>query len=708
MNERPLRVSVVVPTYLRPQHLKRCLDGIARQTRQPDEVVVVLRAGDEETRVVLDDVRSEWLVEVTVSRPGVLTATRAGLQVAVGDVIAFTDDDAVPDQGWLAGLLPYFEDPTVGAVGGRDVWVTEEPPPAALITEVGRITRWGKLIGNHHVGTGPPRDVSVVKGCNSAFRREALAVPKSLRGLGAQAHHEVATCLWAGARGWRIVYDPAIVVDHFRAPRFGADVRGRPDREAIRDASYNLVAGLVSIVPRLFVRRAVYGLAVGDRETPGLIRAAAALLRREADVLRAVPPSLAGQLEALRDVSRGKRVEMVELDELQRKRPPRKPRIALVAHDIHDHGGIERVFAELIRRGHEQVDFVVVAGRLAESLRGLVDWRQVSVPQRPFPVKFVSFFIRGSRAMRSLDVDLTQTMGAIVRNSVDVAAVHFCHAGFREASGGLAPPGTPIARRLNTSVARALALLAERWSYRPGRARTLATVSGGMARELEHHYPGVPVVVTPNGVDVERFSPDGEGRRALRIEQRVAAGDVVALFVGGDWDRKGVDVAIEGLVLGLRDVPALRLWIVGRGDERRFMTLAARHGVEERVSFFGPRADTERFYRAADIFVLPTQYESFSLVAYEAAACGLPVVATRVSGVEDLVGDDEAGIIVDRTPEAVGAALARLASDPETRARMGSEGRRRALGYTWERSISSILDLFGELNRKEPVADEAI
>src|SRR5439155_4056745 len=112
------------------------------------------------------------------------------------------------------------------------------------------------------------RDVMVLKGANMAFRREAVALPQGLRGRGAQVHFELAMSLWAIAQGWRLVYDPAAVVDHFIGPRFGADRRGRPERNAVRDATYNYVAALLSQRPELLWRRAAYGLLVGDRAAP--------------------------------------------------------------------------------------------------------------------------------------------------------------------------------------------------------------------------------------------------------------------------------------------------------------------------------------------------------------------------------------------------------------------------------------------------------
>jgi glycosyltransferase involved in cell wall biosynthesis len=378
-----------------------------------------------------------------------------------------------------------------------------------------------------------------------------------------------------------------------------------------------------------------------------------------------------------------------------------RPSVVIVAHGIHETGGMERALAELIRRIHREWRVVVVAAEVAADLRPLVDWRRVRVPRRPIPLKFLAFFALGSLRLARVRTDLVHATGAIVANRADVATVHLCHAGFREATGALAPKSAPPIRRANTTVARVLALAAERWCYRPGRLRLLAAVSRGVATELARHYPAVPVRVTPNGVDVECFASDDGARDRLRREEGVAPGVLVALFVGGDWDRKGLHLAIEGVAAARDRGAQVELWVVGRGQEPRFGQLAKRAGVAERVRFFGARAraDVARFYQAADVFVLPTAYETFSLVAHEAAACGLPVVGTRVSGIEDLVGADDAGILVARTAQAVGDALARLAADTALRQAMGAEGRRRTADLTWDQSVATVVDLYGSLSR---------
>jgi glycosyltransferase involved in cell wall biosynthesis len=142
---------------------------------------------------------------------------------------------------------------------------------------------------------------------------------------------------------------------------------------------------------------------------------------------------------------------------------------------------------------------------------------------------------------------------------------------------------------------------------------------------------------------------------------------------------------------------------VGPGDRTPMRALATDLGIADHVRFFGHRGDSQRFYQASDIFVLPTLYETFCLAAFEAAASGLPLIVTPVHGAVDLVGNEEAGICVERDSDSVGAALVRLAGDPDLRSSLGAAGRIRSRGYTWRRSVEAVLSAYTAL--LEPTAD---
>jgi glycosyltransferase involved in cell wall biosynthesis len=304
-----------------------------------------------------------------------------------------------------------------------------------------------------------------------------------------------------------------------------------------------------------------------------------------------------------------------------------------------------------------------------------------------------------------LNVDLVHTTGAIVGRPADIATVHFCHAAFREVTGGPAPSGGAFWRRVNRRISRVLALAGERWCYRGARLSLLAAVSDSASEELSRYYPGVPVAITPNGVDVARFRPNGGMRSLERAAHGVTPGSIVALFVGGDWSRKGLDLAIEAVALLTRSGDSgVCLWVAGRGERARYFQQAKHLGVADRVQFLGVRTDIEKLYQAADVLVLPSSYETFSLVAYEAAACGLPIVATACHGVAELVGNDEAGVLVERTPHALALALGRLAEDGPLRTRMGEAGRRRCISFTWERSAESVLSLYRTLLARDALS----
>ena len=374
-----------------------------------------------------------------------------------------------------------------------------------------------------------------------------------------------------------------------------------------------------------------------------------------------------------------------------------RPIVALVTHDIHEHGGMSRTCYQLIRHLHEDVGFVVVAASLAGELEPLVeDWIRIKVPSTPFPAKFGLFYVRAGRALSRLDVDLTHVVGAIVPNCADVAAVYHCHAGFRAITGARAPSWAPPLRRFNTSLTHTIGYAAEKWSYRPRRLRAFAAVSDRVSEQLGEHYPDLPIVMTPSGADLNTFCPD----EAVRVDfrRRFQVGDTfVALFLGGDWDRKGLGVAIEAVSLARSRGCPVELWVVGLGERGRFSEMAEGLGISAAVRFWGQPEQIAEFYRAADVFVLPSVYETFSLPAVEAAASSLPLLVTSESGVApELVGENVGGRVVDRNAQAFATALIELANR-DLRSTLGEEAHRRAQHYGWDRSAAAMLALYVSL-----------
>jgi UDP-glucose:(heptosyl)LPS alpha-1,3-glucosyltransferase len=353
---------------------------------------------------------------------------------------------------------------------------------------------------------------------------------------------------------------------------------------------------------------------------------------------------------------------------------------------------------ELVRLGSDRVEFIVVSSTLDPALRPLVTWRRVPVPRRPFPVKFVLFFILAPLAYRRRKGDLVHTMGAIIPRRTDVMAVHLCHAALLAARQGVIATAPSWYRWLNGAISLVLGLVSERWYLRSGRASVVTVVSGGARQELTEHYPNVPVLVVPNGVDLERFHPDLAVRQQVRAARGVGPMDVVLLFVGGRWGDKGLELAVQALARLKSEVNvSVRLWVVGSGDIGYYKSMAARLGVGERVTLFPFNRNIESFYQAADIFLLPSIYETFSMVAYEAASCGLPIVATPVNGILELLEDGCAGTIVGRNAKEIAGVLAQLVSDADLRRQMGEVGRQRTARFTWAVVADLTISLYESL-----------
>ncbi len=274
-----MTITVIVPTYQRPLDLARCLEALQKQTRPADEVLVVVRDTDTATWTFLEafDPDSLRLRTTKVRVSGVVAAMNAGLDVAQGEIIAFTDDDAAPHHDWLARIETHFLcDDRVGGVGGRD-WVYHGIDLEEGTKEVvGQVSWFGRVIGNHHIGVGEARCVDVLKGVNMSFRRSAikkLHFDERMRGTGAQVHFEIAFSLALRRAGWKLIYDPKVAVNHYPARRFDEDQRNSFNEIALTNAVHNetlvLLEHLSPIQRSAFL---VWATLVGTREAMGFIQ----------------------------------------------------------------------------------------------------------------------------------------------------------------------------------------------------------------------------------------------------------------------------------------------------------------------------------------------------------------------------------------------------------------------------------------------------
>ena len=220
-------------------------------------------------------------------------------------------------------------------------------------------------------------------------------------------------------------------------------------------------------------------------------------------------------------------------------------------------------------------------------------------------------------------------------------------------------------------------------------------------RRLYGDPPGRVEIVAP-GVEHAFFTPGD--RRGARHALGMSDGPVL-LFVGRIQPLKGVDVAVRSLAaLGRRDA---NLYVVGgasgtQGDTEvaRVRALVDELGLERQVHFVPPQPHhiLSTYYRAADAVWVPSRSESFGLVALEAAACGVPVIANAVGGLLSLVDHGRTGYLVtDRDPEQFARYTAHLLDNPGAAASMGDAGARRGRGYTWSFAAARLRRVYSDI-----------
>jgi glycosyltransferase-like protein len=218
---------------------------------------------------------------------------------------------------------------------------------------------------------------------------------------------------------------------------------------------------------------------------------------------------------------------------------------------------------------------------------------------------------------------------------------------------------------------------------------------------------GVQASLVRNGVDGDRFRTARDGAERASDRAALALGDrLTVLTVGGIEPRKGSLTLLEGFARLRALVPgrAPLLLVVGgatlfdyRDEIERFAARARQLGVSEHVRVVGTvsPAELERHYRAADIFAFPSTKEGFGLVALEALAAGLPVVASRLDVFETFLADGENALLSPAGDgEALGCALARLAREPDLRARLVAAGRRVVAAYGWDVAAAAHEDAY--------------
>ena len=367
--------------------------------------------------------------------------------------------------------------------------------------------------------------------------------------------------------------------------------------------------------------------------------------------------------------------------------PPAAPVPIAVMMTSFEPGGTERQMVELVRRLDPSRWTVHIAcfrrrgswfPRAAEAARSVAEF-PVSSLKRPSMLRQMWSFAEWCRAKRIALVHTADIYANIF--GLPAAALASVPARIGNRRGQIQPPDRPPAQ-----------IAMQRAAY--GFAHKVVANSRAAANRLIfERVPSRKIAVVPNGLDCDRVPP-----RPPRATLRKV------VVVANLRPEKGHDVLIDAAVDVLRRFPDARFEIVGGGpDLAPLLARAEARRVLHAFTFLGQRDDVAARLAAADIFVLPSRSEAFPNAVLEAMAAGLPIVASRVGGLCELIEEGTTGLLVPPgDPQPLADRICRLIADPPHAARMGSAARTAVHArYSFERMVESFESIYlTELTRR--------
>ena len=321
-----------------------------------------------------------------------------------------------------------------------------------------------------------------------------------------------------------------------------------------------------------------------------------------------------------------------------------------------------------------------------------------------YPTETASFALGATRALRRdrERYDVVDVRGTAAWEH-DVVTVHGVTRAqqrrWLESSGAgyrAAEVRTLLAPGLRPQIAVARSV--ERLQFRAGRYTVAVAVTEAVADDLVevHGIPRERIAVVPLPIDLDAYLRNGE-TETLRRQLQIDADATLLLFVGNEFERKGLDAAIRAL----GPSPGAHLVVVGRDAPDRYLKLAAQLGVDGRIHFVGSTSTPEMYFRAADLFLLPTKEDPWGLTLIESMAAGVPSVTTDAAGAAAVVHAADAGVVVPAgDAEAFQAAVTRLVADPDARNRLGARGRDQGRQFGPEAHAARLITVYERVIRE--------
>jgi glycosyltransferase involved in cell wall biosynthesis/GT2 family glycosyltransferase len=701
--------SVVVNTLDRADVLEAALSGLMQQRHPRFEIIVVNGPSADATEAVL--ARFPQIKVARCSQANLGMSRNIGLSMARGQIVAFLDDDAVPEPVWLQGLETGYDAPDIGGVGGfiRDATGLAYQSRVTVCDRLGEALAFD-TVEQASLAQGPGWFLSPT-GANVSYRRDALLEIGGFDETFTYFLDETDVNLRLWDAGWRLTFVERAEVHHKLAKSAQRDHRNVPHSlyPQCRSKAYFAFRHARGRRPAddILRRLADHGLSLRGHNRSlldGGMIAPEHRARLDLDVAIGLRDGVSLALAQATAPRLG--AAALAADAGQRFAPvrsgrPDSLRIAFVSQQYPPGvvGGIgvwtRNAARALAACGHEVSVITSAQGRPSVGFEDGVwvhkiapvhapDRARPPLPDLPCAVRDHAYAVHDAvaklQAERGLDLvswPIWDLEGLAVQSAGQVPTMLSLHTTY-----ALAAPFKPDWRdrayrreHVDKIIAAETAILAKAPAVLANSAQVLVDLEAASGVDLSR--PGVFTI--PHGLR------DRAGAPSMR-----EAGRVRLLFVGRLEPRKGVDVLLDALSQILPEQPDVEARLLGEAvADRCGVTLpdafARRHAAApwlNRISFEGAVSPErlDQAYGDCDIFVAPSRYESFGLVFVEAMMFAKPCVGARAGGVPEIVVEGETGLLVAPGDAfALADALTQLIADPALRQRLGAAGRARYL-----------------------------
>ena len=371
-------------------------------------------------------------------------------------------------------------------------------------------------------------------------------------------------------------------------------------------------------------------------------------------------------------------------------------KIAVIRQKFVNYGGAEQFVSGYTRylaeMGHEVHIF---ANQWTPSHHPNIKIHSVRAFTRNSFLRVLSFAWFALQAISFKSYDIVQSHERIWRQDI-YRAGDGCHREWLERRSSY----LPFIKRffLNFNLFHQLILRLEKRIFEKGECKKIIAISQMVKRDILRHYrlPEDRVKVVYNGIQLDRFNPSNKKKFCDEVRQqlRISGQEVMILFVGSGFERKGLEYLIKSIQYVKEK--NWRLVLVGKGNWGKYLKFTSKKN-QEKITCLEPIDEIEKLYAAADFFILPSIYEPFGNANLEALASGLPIITSRNAGASEIITPKKEGIILEDPSDSKSIAEAiDYLMDPKNREPMVKAARSLAEKFTQQRNASEMLKIYQE------------